>query len=250
MLLQTFLHLPGVGEIRERRIWMEGVESWDDYLASPPPRGVGERLKKRHDRMLIELKGALGRGQWHRFSTLLPHSHRWRLFDPLGERAAYLDIESDGLGPGAVITVVGIYTKGRYIPLVRGYNLTRGNIEEALKDSSMLVTFNGTSFDLPMIEKHYPGVLPPLPHLDLMHTARKTGLKGGLKAVERALGIEREVEVAEVNGEVAVRLWRLWERERSRGALKLLLKYNKEDVKNLEPLARRLYEALKAKTLF
>ncbi|OYT48153.1 hypothetical protein B6U83_04000 [Thermoplasmatales archaeon ex4484_36] len=83
-----------------------------------------------------------------------------------------------------------------------------------------------------------------------MHTARKTGLKGGLKAVERALGIEREVEVADVNGEVAVRLWRLWERERSRGALKLLLKYNKEDVKNLEPLARRLYEALKAKTLF
>lgn len=248
MLLKTFLHLPGVGEIREREIWREGVESWEDYISSPPPRGVGERLKRIHDRTLSDLMEALRVGRWSAFTDILPPSHRWRLYDPLGEGAAFIDIETDGLGPGAVITVVGIYRRGEYIPLVRGYNLTRENIRRALEGSAMIVTFNGTSFDLPVIERYFPGALPPVPHLDLMHTARRAGLKGGLKEVERALGIEREVEVTGVNGEMAVRLWKLWERERSRGALKLLLKYNREDVKNLEPLARGLYGALKAST--
>lgn len=249
MLLKTFLHLPGVGEIRERMLWREGVESWEDYISSPPPRGIGERLKEVHDRTLKELMEALEGKRWSVFTGILPPSHRWRLFEPLGEGASYLDIETDGLGPGAVITVVGVFRRGEYIPLVRGYNLTRENIARALEGSSMIVTFNGTSFDLPIIERHYPGALPPIPHLDLMHTARRAGLGGGLKAVERALGIEREVEVSGVNGEMAVRLWRLWERERSRGALKLLLRYNREDVRNLELLARRLYDALLARTL-
>ena len=35
MLLQTFCHIPGVGEKIERRIWEEGITTWEEALGYP-----------------------------------------------------------------------------------------------------------------------------------------------------------------------------------------------------------------------
>jgi len=61
------------------------------------------------------------------------------------------------------------------------------------------------------------------------------GLKGGLKGVERAVGIARPGDLAQLDGWDAVRLWR----EHLGGSpesLRTLVRYNTEDILNLEPL--------------
>jgi uncharacterized protein YprB with RNaseH-like and TPR domain len=57
----------------------------------------------------------------------------------------------------------------------------------------------------------------------------------------------RPDEVQGMSGEDAVRLWKLYERDSNRNALKLLLRYNMEDIINLAPMAERLVEMMNKK---
>ena len=61
------------------------------------------------------------------------------------------------------------------------------------------------------------------------------GYRGGLKAVERKLGLGRDEAIREVDGFEAVRLWRRHQRG-DRAALGKLLLYNLTDVVNLVEL--------------
>jgi uncharacterized protein YprB with RNaseH-like and TPR domain len=140
----------------------------------------------------------------------------------------------------SAITVVGVLVGDRFTSIVRWRDLTRGRLAEALGDASMLVTFNGAGFDLPMLRTHYPVPALEMPHLDLRFAARRVGLGGGLKRVERCLGIARDREFAMMTGKDAVRLWRLWERKGNAKALRLLLKYNEADVVNMRTVANEV----------
>jgi len=99
-----------------------------------------------------------------------------------------LDIETTGLsgGAGTVAFLVGLgwFEDGAF--LSTQYLLTRltgerqllTHIGEQLKGTGTIVTFNGKSFDLPIIETRwlYHRLMPPLPsvaHLDLLHPARR-----------------------------------------------------------------------------
>ena len=72
--------------------------------------------------------------------------------------------------------------------------------------------------------------------------------RGGLKAIESELGIERTEETRDMRGHDAVRLWRRFERG-DEEALEILLEYNRQDVENLRPLMRYAYGALRARCL-
>ena len=61
---------------------------------------------------------------------------------------------------------------------------------------------------------------------------------GGLKTVERRLGIRRNLP--DIDGAEAVRLWRRYQANYDQDALRLLLEYNKEDVLNLRTLRGHL----------
>jgi hypothetical protein len=64
-----------------------------------------------------------------------------------------------------------------------------------------------------------------------MYDCWKHGLKGGLKAVERQLGIEREQPPL---GNYQIQeCWTRWKHKQDEQALSVLLKYNEEDVMNL-----------------
>ena len=71
-----------------------------------------------------------------------------------------------------------------------------------------------------------------------MYDCWKHKLKGGLKAVERKLGIKRKL--ADVNGYMAVKLWWQYYNDNDREALDKLLLYNREDVTNLKKLRLKL----------
>jgi len=104
------------------------------------------------------------------------------------ESFAFLDTETSGLagGTGTFVFMVGI---GRFIE--DGFSLTqffmRDPIEEpahlasvlgALDGCKVLVTYNGKSFDVPLLNSRFitNGELPPLKshaHVDLLHLARR-----------------------------------------------------------------------------
>ena len=148
---------------------------------------------------------------------------------------AYLDIETSW---EKSITVIGIYKTGLGTTQLVAPQIDRDSLLSALEGAQRLFTYNGTGFDLPVIEK-WLGV--PLrqhvPHRDLMYDCWKKKLKGGLKAVERTLGIHRDTEG--VDGLQAMNLWAAHQRGNS-DALELLLRYNREDCENLEILAQKL----------
>ena len=72
-----------------------------------------------------------------------------------------------------------------------------------------------------------------------MYDCWSRNLRGGLKSVERQLGIKRKLK--DVDGRGAVELWYEYEAG-NEGALSKLLKYNEEDLVNLEKL-RNLLES-------
>jgi len=159
------------------------------------------------------------------------------------EYRAYLDIETTGLSPAeSELTVIGIYRENgsddEVIQLV-GDEISLSKLVTALDNTFMLYTYNGSRFDLPFINtKLGIDLTEHCTHEDLMYACWKQKLKGGLKSVERQLGIEREL--ADVNGLMAIQLWYEYVDQGNENSLAKLLKYNEEDVVNLRTLRERL----------
>jgi uncharacterized protein len=158
-------------------------------------------------------------------------------------REAYLDIETTGLTPDQCqITVIGIYLTGdgsdKVIQLV-GDDINADSLMAELEGVDLLHTYNGSRFDLPFIDaRHRVDLSREFRHIDLMFHCWDRNLTGGLKSVERQLGINRRL--TGVNGLEAIRLWWAYVNENDEQALRTLLEYNREDVVNLKTLKEKL----------
>lgn len=229
MLKHTFCHLPGIGPVREQRLWSEGLLSWD-HVGSTPHR----ISRDSHLRNLIESSmEALAARDVRFFHDVLPPREHWRLFSTFRANVAYIDIETTGLGSfDDHVTSIALYDGRQVRTYVHGRNLERFEIDIA--DYDLLVTFNGKSFDLPMLRRML-GLRLDQAHIDLMHVLRSLGQRGGLKAIERRLGLHRR-DMEDVDGYFAVLLWREYRRSGDESALETLLAYNVQDVLTLEPL--------------
>lgn len=156
---------------------------------------------------------------------------------------AYLDIETTGLSRSYHdITVVGIYMcNGRDNKLIQlvGEQVTKRKLLRTLKGVNTIYTYNGSRFDLPFINAFLGiGLEAKLHHHDLMYDCWQNNLKGGFKAVERQLGIPRQLQG--IGGAEAVWLWWQYQNHGDQDALALLLEYNREDVLNLKALREKL----------
>jgi len=156
---------------------------------------------------------------------------------------AYLDIETTGLSPAdCMVTVVGMYIcngDDTKVTQLVGKDITINSLLEALEGVNIIHTYNGSRFDLPFIHSCLGiNLIQVFLHHDLMYDCWKKNLYGGLKAVERQLGIERRLK--DMNGYEAVRLWWKYVDYFDLEALNRLLEYNKEDVVNLKTLKARL----------
>jgi hypothetical protein len=232
MLKRTFIHLPGVGPRREAQIWRQGLSTWEDFLAARRIRGLS---RERLGWLKGELKGSLAHLEDAAyFAGRLGAGEHWRLFRHFRPKTAYLDIETTGNAwPGLWVTVVGLYDGRNLRQFVQGYNLDK--FPQTLGEFDLLVTFNGTQFDLPVLKAYFPQLSLPPAHVDLRFLMARLGFKGGLKKIEPRFGIHRPDEVDGMDGYMAVLLWERHQRG-DRGALDLLLTYNREDVVNLEVL--------------
>lgn len=153
-----------------------------------------------------------------------------------GKRVAYLDIETSYEG---AITIIGLYVPPQGTRQLVGNEATALNLLEALGDTELIKTYNGDRFDLPVIQQRLGVDLKALfPHEDIMYRCWRQNLKGGLKAVERQLGLERQTQG--VDGLQAMALWAEWQTWGRRDSLERLLLYNREDVELLEQVEKRL----------
>lgn len=246
VLRQTFLHVPGVGYRTEERLWQSGVGSWDDVLEDRMA-SVSPRLRTVLGEEILRSEEALRRGRYRYFTVRLPLREHWRAWPDFRGAVAYLDIETTGLDIGRdAVTVVGVYDGTRKRSFIQGENLE--DLPAALEPVRLLVTFNGSRFDVPFLRRAFPRMRLDQLHLDLMNPLQRLGYWGGLKRIERRLGIERSEETSGLGGLAAVRLWEAYERGDD-DALDTLVAYNLEDVVNLEPLAEFAYRSLRERAL-
>ena len=109
------------------------------------------------------------------------------------------------------------------------------------------MSYNGATFDLPFMRRTFAG-FEPVAHLDLRYPLRRLGHTGGLKQIERAVGIKRPADLCDIDGFEAIRLWNDYRRGR-RDALDRLIAYCRQDTMNLEPLAAYVIDGMFARTL-
>ena len=245
MLTSSFIHIPGVGPKTESHIWQRGVTTWADFLRQPSAAGLTALKTHRIAEVAATSLERLKEEDHRYFATMLQPREHWRAYPEFSHRIAYLDIETTGLEGHDQVTIIGVYD-GRDVRIY-----TKGeDIQEFVHDIgqySLLVTFFGNCFDLPFLRRQFPRLHFDQLHVDLCPALRRLGYKGGLKNIERQLGIERSPETEGLDGWDAVRLWREWE-QGSEESLDLLKAYNREDIVNLERLMRFAYRGLFQKT--
>ena len=234
MLTSTFVLLKGIGPATERRLWQDGISDWSVFLSQRVIPYISSMKKDWYDEALAMAQSRLAGGGADFFRTCLKSRDHWRLFEAFRRRVLYLDIETTGQSAReGSVTVVGLYGNGVMRSLVRGENLTEDALQEALEQTDLLVTFFGSVFDIPYLQIAFPRVNFNKPHFDLCFAARRLGLQGGLKWIERELDIRRDAAIEGLDGWDAVRLWHRW-RGGDETALDLLLRYNAADARNLE----------------
>lgn len=239
MLTSTYTHIPGIGKTIEKRIWESGYCQWDEYLENHDCIPIPATRKEKIEKGIFESKDHLAMRDFEYFAKCLPGAEHWRAFEHFSDSVAYVDIETTGLSASSsCITVVGIYDGKDAKTYVKGIDLD--DIVEELQKYELLVSFNGARFDLPFIQHEFPEIDFNQLHVDLMYPLRRIGLSGGLKAIEKKLGIQRTDDTVDITGFDAVRLWHEYERG-SEEALDLLLEYNREDIVNLETIINRTY---------
>ncbi len=245
MLRSTFVHLPGIGPATEAELWRAGVRDWRELAGTDPGRGrAGGPLVAAgvaaSERALAERNAA-----W--FARRLPEAEHWRMYPEFAPETAFLDIETTGLSPFAgIVTVVSVHGGGKVRSFVAGEDLEE--LPAYLRRFGVLVTFNGSRFDVPFLKAAFPQFVPPPAHIDLRFVLYRLGLSGGLKRIEATLGIGDRHGVEGVDGLQAVHLWHEYRRGNA-AALDRLVRYNRADTSNLEPLLERAVRDLSARFL-
>ena len=242
MIDSSFCFLPGVGAKTERRLWRQGIRTWTDFISRPSIRGIGPARKALYDEQVRRAVDRHVNNDARYFGVLLGPTDHWRLYEWLRSRALYLDIETDSRGQ---ITVVGLYGRGRLTSLIHGESLHGLRLAEEVREYDLLITFCGSTFDLPMLLGRYPDLPLDQPHIDLCPIGRRLGYRGGLKAIESQIGISRPSALQGLNGTDAVQLWNRWRYSRDERARARLLGYNGADCVNLERMAEVFYTQLK-----
>ncbi|MFC1753418.1 ribonuclease H-like domain-containing protein [Thermoproteota archaeon] len=234
MIRKSFIFLDRVGLRSEQNIWKQGIHDWDSFISSKGITGISSARKPYFERQINKARKELYNNNASYFTNVLPRGETWRLYDFFKDDAVFLDIETAHYYGD--ITVIGIYDGYDTKMMIKDVNLDKDIIKKELSKYKLIVTFNGSSFDLPVIERYFQGVVPDIPHIDLRHVCSKIGLTGGLKSIEKQLNIRRLDELKHVTGEDAAELWRTYKATGDEYYLDLLIKYNEEDIINLKPI--------------
>ena len=243
LLRRSFQHLPGISAAKEAKLRSEGLRDWDDLLSAST--GQLDLFGKRGSalgRAVLASEEALAKEDVEFFKERLPRREYYRIAASFPDRCVFLDIESTGLSKYYdQVTLVGWSTGSRYKVLIDPTDTLQ--LERDLSDLPILVTFNGTLFDLPFLASHFNTAWSAVTHVDLRYLAKRAGLTGGQKKIEAAIGLERETPLDGVSGAEAVGLWFDY-KEGDLSALRKLVSYNHADIEGMKFIFEQVMERL------
>lgn len=206
MLRLTFCGMGGLDVDAERRLWKMGVYCWDDFRRlrrSPFSASRASLILKDLDEAERRLNSGEDAVRW--FYAKTPPSQYSRLLVNFRETAVYFDVETTGLESDAQITTATFFDGVSFQTFTRGANL--GDAASDFSAISLLATYNGTTFDLPLARREWDATWRGV-HIDLRKTLRDMGIRGGLKRAASALGVERREAPEISSGAEAAELWR------------------------------------------
>jgi uncharacterized protein YprB with RNaseH-like and TPR domain/predicted nuclease with RNAse H fold/dephospho-CoA kinase len=233
ILLCTFQHLKGISKDKERDLWRSGVIFWKDLESLRNNKFPLLKNILEPDNSLFYLsKKALAEEDTEFFAKRLPNEEYYRIALSFPEKTLFLDIETTGLSRYYdTITIVGWSLGKKYNVFLRGDNPKP--LRKAISGAKIIVTFNGSLFDLPFLRQEFNGLHIPICHIDLRFFAKRVGLSGGQKTIETLLGIERPSSISKLRGETAPVLWYKY-RWGDQSALKQLILYNHADIEGMK----------------
>lgn len=234
MIENTFRHLKGIGAKKEQELWKSKIFSWDDFDA-----GQDYQLPLFKDEMpycqssiLESSRKALDEKNIVFFAESLPREEHYRIALAFPDETLFLDIETTGLSKYYDdITLIGLGTNKDYKLYLNGDNLDYLN--DLLSTSKIIVTFNGSLFDIPFIRHKFSALKIPPVHIDLRFLAKRVGLSGGQKEIEKIIGFKRVNNIVDLKGDAAPLLWHKYCRG-DLDSLKLLISYNHADIEGMK----------------
>jgi uncharacterized protein len=175
------------------------------------------------------------------------------------QRPLYFDTETTGLagGTGTLAFLLGIAEVRKGETIVSQVHLPGPGVErpmlewfaQKLEGASVLVSFNGKSFDWPLLKSRFVMNRLPVPqekpHVDLLHCARRVfrhqlqELKLGTLE-RRVLGVHRQ---GDIDGALIPAAWFDFLRTGRVAVLSRVLAHNERDVRSMVELVHRLASA-------
>lgn len=236
MLTGALQHIRGVGPVRLGQLSAAGVQSWHDAQNVPDaiPAGLKLRVLEESERCLK----AMADDNISYFVQSFDTRDKWRILSQYFDRCSWFDIETTGLDYDDTITLIICWHRGKLHTFVEHENLD--DFLDLLDEVELLVSFNGSTFDVPRILDafHIPDL--PCPHIDLRWPCYYAELNGGLKQIAAQLGLERPADLLDADGSLAVELWSQWVNSKDHAARDLLIRYCAADVLLLLPLTEHL----------
>lgn len=233
-------HLPGIGPRKIEQFFQRGITTWTDLLAHCRSEHL-PGIDNRHAALIAELEQAeaalINNGYAHLTQTLHKADH-WRVLADAFDDATFLDIETSGDALRPDITLIIAKHRGRLHIFTAEQNLDE--FLKLLDGIQLLVTFNGINFDVPQLENHFHIPMRDIGHIDLRWVCYHAQLRGGLKEVERAVGLIRPPDLIGMDGAEAAWLWQRWKLTGNSALLQRLTRYCAADVIGLEHLSRWL----------
>lgn len=238
MIKNTFLHFKNINARTEKKLWQQGLFTWEDYVNKKPFQlGLLEGMGYAR-----EVQNALDAFYAHDVSyfaeRLHPHEF-YRLALAFPEDVLFLDIETTGLSVYYdIITMVGWSQGSNYGAYINGTDPS--DLNEIINKAKIIVTFNGTLFDLKFIKKSFPTIKIPY-HIDLRFFAKRVGMTGGQKNIEESIGFKRNKKINTIRGEEAPILWHKY-RHGDMDSLKGLIEYNHADIEGMKCILDKCIE--------
>lgn len=244
MIKSSFIFLDSISYIKEKYLWFNGISNWNRFLQAKDIKGISKKRKCIHNLKIRQAKRELIDENSNYFSNLLPKKEHWRLYNYFKDECIFLDIETSNVSKG-YITCITLYDGINTMTFVRKFNLNLKYIKEILSRYKMIVTFNGNVFDIPFLKKRYNKLIPEVPCWDLRHSCQRLNLKGGLKIIEKELGIKRNNKIIKkLHSGDPIKLWRTFLATGDKYYVELLVEYNQEDTINLQTIADKIYGRL------
>lgn len=229
MIQNSFIFLPKISIKKEQSIWKQGITNWNKFLTANKIKGISDKSKLIYNELIKQAKQALLEEDLSFFIKHFKQKHIFRLYSYFKDSLLFLDIEPFSKKD---ILLVGLFDGYETKTLIKSINLDKNNLEREINKYKLLITFNGSAYDIPMLKKVLKLEIK-IPHIDLKQLCINLNYKGGLKEIENTLNLKRPIHLKGSPFDA----YKTFLASQDQEYLDLIIQYNQEDIINLKPIA-------------